>query len=140
MDIVVDTAPSEADRDVIRDGLVAYNAAALGQPWHRGSFAVVLKGDDGQTVGGLWGAIFFDWLLLELLYIPETLRGQNLGSQLMAKAEAHARAEGLTGVWLDTFSFQAKPFYEKLGYGVVGEIADLPPGASRYFMSKRLKP
>jgi ribosomal protein S18 acetylase RimI-like enzyme len=63
-----------------------------------------------------------------------------LGSQLMAKAEAHARAQDLTGIWLDTYSFQARPFYEKLGFAVVGEIVDMPPGGSRYFLSKPLKP
>tara|TARA_R110002020_G_scaffold220742_3_gene428631 strand:- start:937 stop:1359 length:423 start_codon:yes stop_codon:yes gene_type:complete len=140
MQILVDTAPTDADHAVIHDGLVAFNAAAIGKPWSRARFAVLLKDDAGLTVGGLWGAVFFDWLFIELLYIPENLRGQQLGSQLMAAAEAHARGQELTGIWLDTFSFQARPFYEKRGYSLAGEIVDLPPGGSRYFLSKRLKP
>ncbi|MDB5536981.1 MAG: Acetyltransferase family protein, partial [Devosia sp.] len=42
------------------------------------------------------------------------------------------------GIWLDTFSFQARPFYEKLGYSVFGTIPDYPPGGARYFLSKTL--
>ena len=140
MQILVDTTPTDADHDVIHDGLVAFNAAAVGKPWSRSRFAVLLKDDAGQTVGGLWGAIFFDWLFIELLYVPDALRGQDLGTRLMAAAETHARSQGLTGIWLDTFSFQARPFYEKLGYALAGEITDLPPGGSRFFLSKRLKP
>ena len=139
MDIVVDTAPAEADYKAIYDGLAAFNAAAVGKPWQFAPLAILLKDDQGVTVGGLWGGTFFDWLFIELLYVPETLRGRALGSGLMAKAEAHAREQQLTGIWLDTFSFQARPFYEKLGYAVVGEIVDLPPGGARYFLSKRLK-
>ncbi|MBS3850310.1 GNAT family N-acetyltransferase [Devosia sp. BSSL-BM10] len=141
MKIVVDTNPVAADYDIIADGLLAFNAAASGRPrTAKTDFAVLLRDDDGATVGGLWGAVFSDWLFIELLYVPDSLRGQDLGSQLMAKAEGHARAQDLTGIWLDTYSFQARPFYEKLGFAVVGEIVDMPPGSSRYFLSKPLKP
>ena len=44
----------------------------------------------------------------------------------------------MTGIWLDTFSFQARRFYEKLGYVVFGELPDYPAGHSRYFLQKRL--
>ncbi|MDB5698088.1 MAG: family acetyltransferase, partial [Alphaproteobacteria bacterium] len=47
---------------------------------------------------------------------------------------------GCVGVWLDTFSFQSRGFYEKLGYAVVGMIQDHPLGGARYFMQKRLVP
>jgi hypothetical protein len=40
-------------------------------------------------------------------------------------------------LWLDTFSFQARPFYEKLGYEVFGQLEDYPRGHSRYFLQKR---
>tara|TARA_R110002124_G_scaffold109676_9_gene262824 strand:- start:4544 stop:4975 length:432 start_codon:yes stop_codon:yes gene_type:complete len=140
MDIVLDTAPVEADRTVIVDGLLEFNAAASGRPrTAKKDLAVLLQDDAGATLGGLWGEIYSDWLFIELLYVPQGLRGQNLGSRLMAHAEAHARAQNLTGIWLDTYSFQARPFYEKLGFTVVGEIPDMPPGGARYFLSKPLR-
>ena len=55
-----------------------------------------------------------------------------------AKAEAWARERNLAGMWLDTFAFQARPFYEKLGFSVFGTIEDHPRGSRRFFMQKRL--
>ena len=40
---------------------------------------------------------------------------------------------------LSTHSFQARPFYEKLGYEIVGEIRDNPAGHSLFFLKKALR-
>jgi hypothetical protein len=40
--------------------------------------------------------------------------------------------------WLDTFSFQACGFNEKLGYQVFSELHDNPPGHTRFFLKKFL--
>jgi len=56
----------------------------------------------------------------------------------MDRAEAIARAHGCVGIWLDTFSFQARGFYEKLGFAVFGTMEDFPPGHQRFFLQKRL--
>jgi GNAT superfamily N-acetyltransferase len=93
-----------------------------------------------ETVGGLVGWTSFSYLHVNLLYLPDTLRGAGLGSQVMALAEEEAIRRGCHGAWLDTFSFQARGFYERLGYTVFGAIADFPPGHSRYFLKKDLRP
>jgi ribosomal protein S18 acetylase RimI-like enzyme len=49
-----------------------------------------------------------------------------------------AAARGCIGVWLDTYAFQARGFYEKLGYEVFGTLADHPRGGGRFFMRKLL--
>jgi len=36
------------------------------------------------------------------------------------------------------FSFQARGFYEKVGYTVFGRLDDCPPGHSRFYMQKPL--
>jgi GNAT superfamily N-acetyltransferase len=81
--------------------------------------------------------VAYDWLLIELLFVPEDLRGLGLGSQLVTQAEEQGRARGCVGAWLDTFSFQARGFYERLGYSLAGTIPDHPLGEARYFMIKR---
>ena len=48
------------------------------------------------------------------------------------------RARGCVGARLDTYSFQARGFYERLGYTVTGAIEDCPPGHTRWSMAKRL--
>ena len=46
----------------------------------------------------------------------------------MIDAEAYARTRGATGATLETYSFQARPFYERLGYEVVGMLEGHPLG------------
>jgi hypothetical protein len=53
-------------------------------------------------------------------------------------AEAEAVRRGCHGAQLDTYSFQAQGFYEKLGYAVFGIVEDYPSGHSRIYLSKRL--
>jgi len=131
------TDPTEQDREAILAPLRAYNVAQAGDPRIR---PVVLSVIDaaGQTAGGLWGRLGYDWMFIELLVVPEAARGSGIGRQLMALAEARAREEQCVGIWLDTYAFQARGFYEKLGFSVFGTIDDYPRGQQRFFMEKRL--
>jgi len=135
--IEIVAAPGDAERDAILAPLIAHNQAAAGAT-DRQTVAIVIRDDDGAILGGLWGTTGYRWLFIQYLALPPALRGQGQGRALMAAAEAEARRLGCIGMWLDTFSFQARGFYEKLGYRVLGEIADYPPGHARYFLSKRL--
>jgi GNAT superfamily N-acetyltransferase len=65
-------------------------------------------------------------------------RGHGFGKELMKRAELYAVERGCTNAFLDTFSFQARPFYEKLGYRVFGTLENHPFGHQHYFMTKRL--
>jgi hypothetical protein len=56
----------------------------------------------------------------------------------MQQAEAIAASHGCTGVWLGTLAFQARGFYEKLGYSLFGELENFPSGDSYFFMRKEL--
>ena len=130
-------APDEADRQAILAPLAAFNDAQAGDGHYR-TLALKLLNATGATIGGLWGASIYDWLFIELLVVPGGLRGTGIGTALMQRAEAEAAARGCVGVWLDTFSFQAKPFYEKRGYTEFGVLPDYPRGHSRHFMRKML--
>lgn len=134
--LVVPDAPSEADRDAILTGLVAFNLAQA-DPGATGALAVLLQDDADSTVGGLWGETRFGWLQIELLFVPEAMRGASLGSAILKEAERLAAVRGCIGASLDTYSFQARGFYEKLGYRLLGTLADCPPGGARYFLQKR---
>lgn len=135
--ITVPEHPSEADRKAVGIPLQAYNLSRGGDPRIR-PVAVLLTDDDGKHVGGLWGKTIYDWLFIEWLAVPEEYRGQAFGSALMQEAENIARANGCIGIWLDTIEFQARGFYEKLGFEVFGTLEDHPVGQSRFFLRKRI--
>ena len=133
--IVEDDSPT--DRDTIQRILRAYNTSQ-GYQAHAKPLGLLLRDPaTGETIGGLWGRTAYDWLVIEFLVIPEALRGQDLGTELICKAEAIAAARGCLGAWLTTLAFQARGFYEKLGYECCGTIDENPRGAKRFFMQKR---
>lgn len=137
-EIVVSLTPEAAERDAIVRPLIAYNDATAG-PSGYSAFALMVRDPaTGRNIGGLWGKSSYDWVFVELLFVPEQLRGQDVGSRLLAQAEAISRERGCIGIWLDTFSFQARGFYEKNGYEVFGRLDDHPAGQTRYFMRKHL--
>jgi GNAT superfamily N-acetyltransferase len=123
-------------RDAIVDPLVAYNVAAGGtEGWEL--FALLIEDPEtGSVSGGAFGETIYGWTFLKLLVVPEDRRRSGLGTRIMAEVEAFAREAGSRGVWLDTFDFQARPFYEKLGYRVFGELEDGPQARGRYFLKK----
>jgi hypothetical protein len=56
----------------------------------------------------------------------------------METTEIEARRRGCRNAYLDTFSYQAPQFYERLGYVAFGTLQDYPPGHQRVFMNKQL--
>lgn len=60
------------------------------------------------------------------------------GTRLMALAEDHARAKGCLGMKLNTFSYQAQGFYEKMGFTCWGTMEGYPPGHATHYMRKDL--
>ncbi|MBO1536684.1 GNAT family N-acetyltransferase [Pseudomonas sp. OA65] len=131
--------PTDEERQAILAPLRAYNTAQTG-----GSapelVAWLVRDEQGDIVGGLYGRVFFRWLYIELLVVPEQARGQGTGSTLMQMAEELAREKNCVGIWLDTFDFQAPEFYRRQGFTECGQIDDYPPGHQRFFFQKRLTP
>jgi GNAT superfamily N-acetyltransferase len=128
---------NNAAAQLVREGLIAEAERRVGpqKPW---SLGIYLRDDQGQVAGGAVGMSYWGWLFIDLLWVRNDLRHQGWGQRLLQAAEAEARSHSSIGVWLDTFSFQARPFYEANGYEVFGEIENHPAGASRWFLKKRL--
>jgi len=127
----------ESVHKTVLESLIAFNDANVGESSYR-PIAFAIEDERGQIMGGLSGATAYGWLFVELLFVPEALRGQGVGTRLIQLAEAEAIARGCHSAWLDTFEFQARGFYERLGYTCFGELKNYPTG-SRFFMSRRLQ-
>ena len=137
--IDVQTDVKSADVSTIVKGLTEFNAMQTGGDTP--DYLVIVVRDEAQNVvGGLVGATYLGWLQIQAVWMSDTLRGQGYGTRLMREAEAVARTRGCPRVFLETLSFQALPFYEKLGYQVVSRIADFPPGGARYALTRMLEP
>jgi GNAT superfamily N-acetyltransferase len=135
--ITIEPHAAPADVAIVHDGLRAFNVAHIGDPGLI-EVNVFLRDDDGTVVGGLTGHIKWRWLYVAKLWIDDRHRTEGGGSQLMAAAERFAVENGCIGSFLDTFSYQARPFYEKLGYSCFGTLEGFPPGHAQHFLSKHL--
>ena len=132
-----DQADADSLPAAVRQGIREADPGELGgrdwQPLH-----LSLKGDDGNVVGGLYGASMWSWLMIDGLWISPLLRGQGFGKKLLLAAEAIAVSRGCSGSWLGTFDFQARDFYQHLGYRVFAELPGFPPGHTHFHLSKKL--
>jgi GNAT superfamily N-acetyltransferase len=136
--IVLTDTPAPTTWRSIAAGLSEYNERHAGPEKFRLLILMLQDPLSEETIGGLWGRTLFEWLYVNILFVPEALRGRGLGTTLMRDAEAEARRRGCRGALVDTFSFQARPFYERLGYTVIAAVPDYPPGHACFFLSRRL--
>ena len=125
------------DQQLIHNGLGAYNHEQAGESGYR-KLRLVIRDTNGSIIGGLLAETYWGWMFIETLWIDKSLRGQGVGSKLMREAEAEAIRRGCTKCYLDTFSFQARPFYESHGYTVFASLPNFPDGHQRHFLVKEL--
>ncbi|MFC5695219.1 GNAT family N-acetyltransferase [Pseudomonas sp. GCM10022186] len=130
--------PGEVERSAILRPLRAHNFSRAGDPKPETIALLVRDEQTNEIIGGLYGEIFYRWLFIELLAIPEQTRGQGIGSRLMDMAEDIAREKGCVGIWLDTFDFQAPAFYQRHGFTEFGCLDNFPLDHKRFFFQKRL--
>ncbi len=136
--VVSDPRASAADVDFVRDGLSLFNVAATGDSYYS-PLAIFLRDERDAILGGAYGHVWGGWLDLSLLWVAEPLRGKGYGRKLLEAAEDEARSQGCRGVFLSTFSFQARPFYERFGYEVIADVPDYPIGHTYHVLRKNLQ-
>jgi GNAT superfamily N-acetyltransferase len=135
--LAIEDAPSARDVQAVRDGLEAHNRLHA-PPNTLVPLTIFVRDADGALAGGLLGGSAWGWLHIDILWVDERARGQGYGQRLIGLAEAEGRRRGCHHVFVDTMSFQALPFYQKLGYAQWGELDDFPIGHKRHFLKKAL--
>ena len=133
--VEVEATPVESSSLAVATGLHAFNAPHMRRA-DAVPFNVILRDEHGAIVGGALCEVRWHWLFVDMLWVSESCRGAGAGTALLAAAEAEARRRGCTKAHLDTISFQARPFYEKLGWTLFGTLDDYPPGHTRYYLQK----
>src|ERR1700746_290051 len=112
-------------------GLTAFTDATVGYADRGPLHVLVSDPDSGKVVGGIIGRTSLGLMFIDLVYLPETLRGQDIGARMMGLAEQEARRRGCRAGVLYTIRFSAPGFYKRLGWRVFGGIPCHPPGTRR---------
>lgn len=135
--VAMETGPVGPLKKAIGKGLGDFNLAQAG-PYKYTQFVIGVRDAKGALRGGFLMELYYESAFLKWAWVDEKLRRKSLGRTLMALAEDESRKRGAKNLWLDTFSYQARPFYEKLGYKLFGTLELGRPGLKRYWLSKEL--
>jgi len=130
--------PDEQDIQNLRHQLVAYNIATA-QIDQSQDLAVFVRDQQQTLMAGVAGWIWGTCLEIQYLWVHPDLRGYGYGTRLLQLIEQEARTGGCTLATLDTYTFQAPAFYQKLGYHIFGTIDGYPHGYRKVFLKKRLQ-
>ncbi|CDR34799.1 GNAT family N-acetyltransferase [Criblamydia sequanensis] len=135
--VVVDYEPKEADNDVLREGMLAFNEKIVGE--RDKPFSIFLKNESGKIYGGVQAFLGSESVYIDLLFVDEALQKQGYGTQLLLAVEQEALKKGCVFSLVDTWDFQAEAFYLQRGYKRIGELKDYWLGHSKIFLRKNLK-
>ena len=94
----------------------------------------------GEVIAAFNGHTWGGCCTISHLWVHESHRGFGLGRQLLRAAEAEAVQRRCEQVVLSTHTFQARDFYEWLGYEKHAVIHGNPKGHANATYVKRVKP
>lgn len=134
----VEEQPSAADLTFLQDQIDAYNMAKV-NAYDGRLLAIFVRDDAGAIRAGISGYTWARFCEIEFFWVDEAYRGQGYGTQLLAAAEAEARARGCGLVVLSSYTFQAPDFYRRHGYVDAGQVVDCPPGYTCFYFQKSLR-
>ena len=124
---------------ILFEGIKSYNELKIGK-YTREPFTIYTQSkDDDKIIGGCDGYTTGKYCYAHRIWVDPKHRKTGIGTQLMLELEKYAKNKNCHTISLDTAEFQAKDFYEKLGYAVVSIVDGIIfPGYKQYFMSKML--
>lgn len=137
MNLEVTESIREQDQKSIYEGLLKYNLERIEDKSPK-DLGVYVRDAKGNVIAGLIGNTHGNWLSVKFLWVSESLRGKNIGSEILQQAEKTAKERGCKYAFLDTFSFQAPLFYQKHGYQEVFALEEYPLTGKRYYFTKNL--
>lgn len=137
MELTKPLPPQGDDFEALRAGLTKFNESFTG-PTFRETVSVFVKDDCGNVIGGILGEIAWNWMLIQGLWVDESIRNCGWGFKLLSEIEKYSVSKDITNIRLETTTFQALEFYVKAGYSIFGELDNMPVGHTCYFLQKQL--
>ncbi|WP_168429675.1 GNAT family N-acetyltransferase [Erwinia amylovora] len=137
MNMLVTATPHHDDVNHIRQKLMAFNAQYVDFNQVR-DLAVFIDDDSGNKIAGLLATTWGNWMHIHFLWVEEALRGSGHGARLLQAAELEATVRGCQRACVDTFSFQAREFYEKQGYRLQMTLEQMPVHHRQHYLIKQL--
>lgn len=140
MEIEINSTYDESSKKTVFDLLNSYNISKTKQL--DGSavipLEILIRDDSKNIIGGIYGASFIGTMEIRAIVVDEQHRNKGIGIKLMEIVEEEARIRKCSKIILDTFSFQAPEFYQKLGYKTFGSYVDKVRDLERFYLIKEI--
>lgn len=133
--VTEDLGETQRISKTIGENLRKFNESKIG-PYELKTFAIYSADDSGNIIGGVKGEIFEKVCMIQTVWIHEAQRKKGLGTRIFKKLEEYAKEKSCKIIQLDTAEFQAKGFYEKIGFSVVATLPENFKGYTTYIMRK----
>jgi ribosomal protein S18 acetylase RimI-like enzyme len=134
---VINHHPSAQDLAFLEDQIIAFNCATTGYQDGK-MLSVFVRNEKEEIIAGISGFTWGGYCKVEWLWVHADWRRQGYGKELLLAVEAEARARGCRQIVVDTHSFQAPGFYQKLGFEIIGLAQDCPQGHQSIYLQKSL--
>jgi GNAT superfamily N-acetyltransferase len=134
----VNENPADSDIRFLDDRINEYNVEATGIADGR-ILSFFIRDERGEITGGLFGWTWGGACEIRYLWVRKDTRKRGYGKALIAAAEKEATLRGCGQIVLDTHSFQAPQFYERLGFEIIGSHEDYPRGHFKHYLRKILQ-
>lgn len=136
MSLKIITNPTSNENNEIYEGLLTHNLHYIQMEQY--TPLAVFKEESGKKIGGITGDILRNWLRIRYLWVNKAYRGKDIGTELLQAMELAAKEKGAKYAEVDTFSFQALPFYQKQGFEIFGMLENYPISDKKYHLRKDL--
>ena len=134
---LVNDNPADADVHFLDDRINEYNVETTGITDGR-ILSFFLRDGRAAIVAGLYGWTWGGACEIRHLWVRKDMRRRGYGKALMAAAEHEAIVRGCVLIALDTHSFQAPAFYQRLGFEIIGSHRNYPHGHAKHYLRKML--
>ncbi|MCW8399688.1 GNAT family N-acetyltransferase [Legionella sp. PATHC038] len=135
--IITDFKENDVVSKIIYENLKKFNESIIGN-YEAKPFIIHAQTEGLEVLGGIKGDIFGKLCRVFTVWIHEQYRRQGLGRELFEQLDVFAKENHCQMIQLDTAEFQAKGFYQKLGYQVIATLPDNFMGYTSYILRKNL--
>ena len=128
---------AQSDVHFLEDRINEYNVETTGITDGR-ILSFFIRDGRAAIVAGLYGWTWGGACEIRDLWVRKDMRRRGYGRALMSAAEQEATVRGCALIALDTHSFQAPAFYQRLGFEIIGSHQNYPHGHTKHYLRKIL--
>lgn len=129
--------PSNKEINILENGICAeaFDKKGLSKLEEFGFF---IKDENKQIIGGLTALYCYQSIDIDALWIHPQYRNLSLGKELMLNAENYAKKRNCKFITICTMDFEAREYYQKLGFVIEFKRDGYEKDSSLYYLKKEL--